>query len=71
MIKEQERSALPSFLLPRVSDHWTGGVMSRLIAIILGLLASAHSVLAQTYPSKPIRWIVPFTAGSATDVTLR
>lgn len=45
--------------------------MSRLIAIILGLLASAHSVWAQTYPSKPIRWIVPFTAGSTSDTVCR
>lgn len=45
--------------------------MSKLIAIVLSLLASAHSALAQTYPSKPIHWIVPFTAGSTSDTVCR
>lgn len=45
--------------------------MSKLIAIVLSLLVSAHSALAQTYPSKPIRWIVPFTAGSTSDTVCR
>src|SRR5260370_42497260 len=33
-----------------------------------GWLASAH---ADTYPSHPVRWIVPYTAGGATDVLSR
>jgi tripartite-type tricarboxylate transporter receptor subunit TctC len=31
-------------------------------------LASAH---ADTYPARPVRWIVPYTAGGATDVLSR
>src|ERR1700688_1010936 len=33
-----------------------------------GLLASAH---ADSYPSRPVRWVVPYTAGGATDVLSR
>lgn len=41
--------------------------------LVLLLAASALSIsaLAQNYPSKPIKFIVPFTAGSATDIVAR
>jgi len=44
--------------------------MKRPLALLAGLLASA-AVLAQAYPSKPIHFIVPFTAGSGTDIIAR
>ena len=37
----------------------------------LGLLAASAAALAQDYPSKPVRVILPFTAGSAIDVMAR
>ena len=41
--------------------------MKRVIAFLAAFLA-AHTVLAQGYPSKPIHFIVPYTAGSGTDI---
>ena len=45
--------------------------MSRLIALGLALALAALPASAQNYPEKPIRIIVPFTPGSATDVVAR
>ncbi|HSJ39812.1 MAG TPA: tripartite tricarboxylate transporter substrate binding protein [Xanthobacteraceae bacterium] len=48
--------------------------MKKLFAIFLGLaglLASAGAWAQDTYPSQNIRFVVPFTAGSATDTRAR
>jgi tripartite-type tricarboxylate transporter receptor subunit TctC len=48
------------------------GDMRRLgLTILLCLAAFAGQAFAQTYPTKPIRVIVPFSAGSATDIIAR
>ena len=39
--------------------------------LFAGMLAWALAALAQTYPVKPIRWIVPTGPGSAVDVNAR
>ena len=43
--------------------------MKRLIAALLLVLPAA--ALAQAYPNKPIRWVVPYTGGGITDVVTR
>ena len=40
-----------------------------LVALALALVAGA--AVAQAYPSKPIRWLIPFSAGGPTDVLAR
>jgi tripartite-type tricarboxylate transporter receptor subunit TctC len=46
--------------------------LSFLTAAALSVVATLSApVWAQTYPTKPIRFVVPFTAGSATDVVGR
>ena len=40
-------------------------------AIVLATLALAGAVHAQEYPTKPVTFVVPFAAGSATDQLAR
>ena len=45
--------------------------ISGLLAFCLALLASAATHAQLAYPDRPIRFIVPFTAGSGTDIVAR
>ena len=44
--------------------------MKRLLAVLATVLA-ASAAFGQAFPAKPIRFIVPFTAGSGTDIIAR
>src|SRR5882724_12588941 len=41
------------------------------LLLLVPLLLPAFSAQAQSYPSKPIRWVVPYTGGGITDVVTR
>src|SRR5882724_6315869 len=41
------------------------------LLLLVPLLLLASSAGAQSYPNKPIRWIVPYTGGGITDVVTR
>ena len=38
---------------------------------VAGVLAGATQVPAQEYPVKPIRWVIPYSPGGASDITAR
>lgn len=42
-----------------------------LLPVAAGCLVAAGAAFAQPYPSKPVRMIIPFGAGGATDVVVR
>ncbi|HEX4409616.1 MAG TPA: tripartite tricarboxylate transporter substrate-binding protein [Xanthobacteraceae bacterium] len=42
-----------------------------IVAAFFGLLLFAPAAIAQTYPDRPVRLLVPFTAGSSTDQVAR
>src|ERR1700687_6461728 len=58
-------------------DHTMGGSMScmnhRFGLVMLGfaVLAAPATLLAQEYPVKPIRWIIPYPTGRTSDFLAR
>jgi tripartite-type tricarboxylate transporter receptor subunit TctC len=54
-----------------MSFRYLSAVKSALVAAAIAGAFTASCAVAQTYPAKPIKFIVPFPAGSATDVVGR
>lgn len=53
-------------ILRRLFKHYFGGALFGAMTLVL-----CQPALAQTYPSKPIKMIVPFPAGGTTDIVAR
>src|SRR5688572_14957106 len=49
--------------------RWT--FTRRATLLVAASLLAGHAALAQTYPAKPVTFVVPFAAGSATDQLAR
>ena len=47
------------------------GLPRELLSIAVGCLVAAGSAISQPYPSRPVRMIVPYSAGGATDIVMR
>jgi tripartite-type tricarboxylate transporter receptor subunit TctC len=47
------------------------GLRMGLLSVTAGCVVAAGSAIAQPYPNKPVRMIIPFSAGGATDVVIR
>jgi len=47
------------------------GLRRGLLPVAVGFVVAAGAAFAQPYPNKPVRMIIPFGAGGATDVVIR
>jgi tripartite-type tricarboxylate transporter receptor subunit TctC len=56
--------------MKKISPYPKSG-LRRLLLVGAAALLSASGVLAQSYPSKPIRFIVPYPPGGGTDIVAR
>jgi tripartite-type tricarboxylate transporter receptor subunit TctC len=53
-----------------MSTGWTRQILAALLALPMALgIGAAHG--AQTWPTRAIRWIVPYVPGGGTDITAR
>ncbi len=56
---------------PNWKERMSIGRTLAMCSAMVAVLIASHTVAAQTYPTKPIRLIVPFAPGGGTDLTAR
>jgi tripartite-type tricarboxylate transporter receptor subunit TctC len=56
---------------PRQEVHMYDAMKRRLAVMVLGILLTGFEAEAQTWPTTPLKAIVPFAAGSAIDIVSR
>src|SRR5258705_10739850 len=52
-------------------DHNVGDFIMRKLVCVLLAVSAATACAAETYPGKPVRWVVPFPPGGGTDLISR
>src|SRR3989442_12799310 len=58
-------------MIPRVPAEFNGGETLKRIGLFLAALALAGSAFAQQYPNRPLRMVIPWPPGQATDLVGR
>src|SRR5688572_28632001 len=67
VIRLRKQHIRPSNLTTK-NNRGRNMMLGRLVAIAFFAMVAPHATVAQDYPNRPIRMIVPFPPGGSTDV---
>src|SRR6202035_4285019 len=60
-----------TYACAKIADMLVRRRFLRLVGLVAASSSVARVASADTYPSRPLRWIVPFPAGGSTDLIAR